>query len=464
MTELGKIKPEQKTAEQIQTESLSKAAPPSETDEQKKPLETLLADNSIPTWRKVAWPVMGFMALIIFWSTQAQLDEVSAVEGEVVPLGKVKVIQHLEGGIIEQLHVNEGDTVRAGMPLVQLDLATSGVNRNELLVRLDSQLLLRARLEAEADGLPAPIFPEDVSRRRASMVQEEMQAFQARRNQLNSKISVLKEQTRQRELEVQELEARRRAVAKNLRLAQERFKMSKSLLAEGLTAKIEHLELEAEVESLRGEKESLAPALPRAQAAIAEAKARAEEEEIRFRREAQEELGKTDQSIARVQELLVEATEQGVRAEIKSPIDGVVKNMRYNTIGGVVKPGEPILEIVPTGGKLVVEAKLNPTDRGYVNVGQRTVVKISTYDFARYGGLEGHVAQVAPDSSTDEDGTPYFRVIVETDKTYLGKIEGDLPITPGMQATVDIHTGQKSVMEYLIKPVLKLRHEAFRER
>ncbi|MDP4795948.1 MAG: HlyD family efflux transporter periplasmic adaptor subunit, partial [Rhodospirillales bacterium] len=141
-----------------------------------------------------------------------------------------------------------------------------------------------------------------------------------------------------------------------------------------------------------------------------------------------------------------------------------VKNMRYNAVGNVVKPGEPIMEIVPTGDQLVVEAKLNPIDRGYVTVGQAATVKISTYDFARYGGLKGEVIRVAPDSSTDEDGAPYFRVVVQTDKNYLGYNEGDLPITPGMQATVDIHTGKKSVMDYLVKPVLKLRHEAFRER
>jgi adhesin transport system membrane fusion protein len=186
--------------------------------------------------------------------------------------------------------------------------------------------------------------------------------------------------------------------------------------------------------------------------------------ETHFQREAEEQLGRTEQAIAQLEELLAEATEQGVRAEIKSPIDGIVKKLRYYTIGGIVSPGEPIMEIVPTGDKLVVEAKLNPTDRGYVNEGQRSLVKVSTYDFARYGGLDGTVANVAPDSTTDQNGTPYFRVIVQTDKTYLGEEEGKLPITPGMQATVDIHTGTKSVMEYLIKPVLKLRHEAFRER
>jgi len=425
-------------------------------------LEGLLTHHPLPSWRPVAWPVMILLFVLVVWANFALLDEVAVAMGEVVPQGKVKVVQHLEGGIIEEIHVAEGDMVRPGDPLVQLDLATSGVNRNELLARLDGQLLVRARLAAEAEGKELE-FPGDVSARRPVIAAAEREAFRARERELVSTLAVLEEQVKQRELEVQELEARQRAVTKNLGLGQQRLRMSTSLLQEGLTAKMEHLQLEVEVDSLKGEMESLVPAIPRARAAVSEAEQRLEEARIRFRREAREETGRVEQGIARLQELLAEATEQGVRAEIKSPIEGVVKNMRYNTIGGVVSPGEAIMEIVPTGDKLVVEAKLNPTDRGYVEEGQRAVVKVTTYDFVRYGGLDGAVLHVAPDSTTDQDGAPYFRVIVETDKTYLGE-EGQLPITPGMQATVDIHTGEKSVMDYLIKPVLKLRHEAFRER
>ncbi|MBT4890278.1 MAG: HlyD family efflux transporter periplasmic adaptor subunit, partial [Rhodospirillales bacterium] len=150
--------------------------------------------------------------------------------------------------------------------------------------------------------------------------------------------------------------------------------------------------------------------------------------------------------------------------EIKSPIDGVVKNLIYNTIGGVIRSGDTIMEIVPTGDLLVIEARLNPTDRWYVEIGQEALVKISTYDYARYGGLVGHVVSVAPDTSVDDNGEPFFRVIVETDQSYLGNNANELPITPGMQASIDIETGTRSVLEYMIKPVLKLKHESFRER
>lgn len=438
-----------------------KAGPKALTSSDK--LDMMLNQNPLPGWRLLAWPVMLLLAIGLTWANFAKLDEVSIATGEVVPAGRIKVVQHLEGGIIQEIYVLEGDTVKEGQTLLQLDLASSGTNQEELQVRLDSNVLVKARLEAEATGSELT-FPEAVAKRRAAIVSAQRQAYEARRRELSSTIQVMREQVKQRELEVEELTARSRAVESNYKLASERLKMSKSLLAEGLTAKMEHLQLEAEVENLDGEMKSLRPSLPKVLAAVEEAKQRQQETESRFRREAQDQLGKIEEDIARVTELLSKATEQGIRAEIKSTINGVVKNMRYNAVGNVVKPGEPIMEIVPTGDQLVVEAKLNPIDRGYVTVGQAATVKISTYDFARYGGLKGEVIRVAPDSSTDEDGAPYFRVVVQTDKNYLGYNEGDLPITPGMQATVDIHTGKKSVMDYLVKPVLKLRHEAFRER
>lgn len=426
-------------------------------------LDTLLESHPLPSWRIFAWPVMIMLVVLLSWAFFAELDEVAVATGEVVPQGKIKVVQHLEGGIVEELFVAEGDAVKEGDTLLQLDLASTGSNLEELQVRLDSQNLVRARLLAEAEGSKLG-FPKDAANRRPTLVSAQRQAYEARKRELNSTLKVLQEQLKQRQLEIQELSARQKAAKRNYGLATERLKLSKSLLSEGLTPKIEHLELEAEVESLDGEVKSLEPALPKARAAAEESKQRLKEGQIRFRREAREELGKTEQEIARLKELLARVTEQGSRAEIKSPIDGVVKNLRYNTIGGVIKPGEPILEIVPTGENLVIQSKLNPTDRGYVTEGQSALVKISTYDFARYGGLEGTVIQLAPDTTTDENGQPYFRVIVQTDKNYLGEVEGSLPIVPGMQATVDIHTGKKSVMDYLVRPVLKLRHEAFRER
>jgi adhesin transport system membrane fusion protein len=240
--------------------------------------------------------------------------------------------------------------------------------------------------------------------------------------------------------------------------------MSKDLLSQDLVPKMEHLKLAAEVEGLQGTLAQLAEAIPRAKGALAEAVEREREETLKFRRTAVEDLGQVELSLARNREILAKAADQVRRTEIRSPIEGVVKRLRFNTIGGVVRPGEPIMEIVPSQDQLVVEARLSPTDVGYVRPGQPTVVKISTYEYTRYGGLHGRVLTVAPDSTTDRDNRTYFRLVVGTDKGYLGDAPGELPISAGMQAIVDVHTGTKSVLRYLVTPVLKLRNEAFRER
>lgn len=426
-------------------------------------LDALVAEYPLPAMRFIAWPIILLLTIMTTWAHFAKLDEVAVATGKVSPESKTQVVQHLEGGIVAQIFVREGDSVKAGDPLVRLNLATSGVNREELAVRLDAQLLTRARLQAEANATELK-FPEDVAKRRAVQAQAELRAYEAEMRELRSTQARLVQQQRQKELEVQELEAKRRAVSNNQALAKERLKISGELLKNNLTPRIEHLQLQAEVESMEGEIRSLTASIPRVKAGVDEIKQNMQQELLKFRRDAQSKLNEAEQAIARLNELVTQATDQGERAEVRSASDGVVKNIRFNSVGGVVKPGDAIMEIVPTGDKLVIDGRLNPTDRGYVSEGQRAVVKIGTYDFIRYGSLEGTVILVGSDSSADEKGIPYFRVVVETEKTWLGKSEGELPITPGMDATIDIHTGQKSVMDYLVQPVLKLRSESFRER
>lgn len=426
-------------------------------------LDGLLDRHAVPPFRHVAWVVMALIATFVAWATVAQLDEVAVAMGEVAPQGKVKVIQHLEGGLIVDIYVNEGDAVKPGDPLLLLDLATGGVNRDEMQVRLDGLRLTRARLHAEAEDTPLT-FPEAEAQRRPELLHAEQETYAARIAELKSSVAVLRQQVNQRDAEVRELEAQSRATAANLRLAREKLGMSASLLKDGLTARMDHLQLQSEVEGLQGSLNALAEGVPRARAALAEAEARLAEIGQRFRREALEQIGETELNIARTEELLTKATDQQLRTEIRSPIEGIVKNMRHNTIGGVVRAGEPILDLVPSRDDLVIEARLNPVDRGYVREGQEATVKISTYDYARYGGLKGTVVLVAPDSTTPENDQPYFRVVVKPEKYYLGDRPDEYAITPGMEATVDIHTGTRSVLDYLIKPVLKMKHEAFRER
>ena len=428
------------------------------------PLDRLAARSSWSGTRIIAWFVMAFIAILVGWSFFAELEQVSVAQGEVQPQSKLKVVQHLEGGLIQHLYVREGDVVKVGAPLAQLELAVSNINKDEIQVRLDALALQRARLQSEAFGRPLQ-FPEAEAKRRPDLVRSERETFEARTREFTSVASGLNEQVRQRELAVAEYQATRKSKHADLALSRERLDISEKLLKDNLTPRVEHLRQQSEVEKLDGELMTLEQSIPRAVAALGEAREKAREERAKFARRAQEELQQVEVNYARTTELLTEATDQRKRTLITSPIDGVVKNMRFVTIGGVVRPGDPIMEIVPSGDQLVIEAKLNPTDRGYVEVGQPAKVKISTYDFVRYGTLDGKVTLISADSNTDTaKGEPYFRVVVATSKSYLGDDPATLQITPGMQATVDIQTGKRSVAFYLMKPVLKLKNEAFRER
>jgi adhesin transport system membrane fusion protein len=426
-------------------------------------LDVLVANQSVPTWRPVSWSLMGFIGLFFLWALFARFDEVSVATGEVVPQGKIKTIQHLEGGIIEELFVQDGDIVRLDAPLVQINLGQLASSHEELRIRLDGLMLAKARLEAEAMGNDMTLPPEIVARQ-PRLAAAEQATHEARMREFISTEAVLNNQVHQRERDVNDVSARLQAAENNLKLSRERLGMSQDLLRDGLTSRIEHSQAQSQVEALIGEAASLREGLPRARDALREAQERVKELSLKFSREAREQLGETEQNIARTQEMLSTAADQQTRSTIKSPITGIVKNLRYHTIGGVLRPGDAIMDIVPSEDALVVEAKLNPVDRGFVHTGQKTVVKIDTFDYSRYGGIEGEVIAVAPDSTVPENGTPYFKVIVRTDKPYLGDAKDGYLITPGMGATVDIHTGTKSVMEYLVRPVLKLKSEAFRER
>jgi len=425
-------------------------------------LRALAANYPLPTWRRVAYPIMGLLAGLIVWAAFAKLDEVSTAPGEVVPEGKVKIIQHLEGGTVQDIFVHEGDAVKEGEKLLELVLPVSATNKDELQVRIDGLILAMARMKSEADGTPL-VFPEAEAKRRPDLVEAERRNHNAALQNLQATLSVFDEQARQFALEVQELQAKQRAQQGTLVLLKKKFEMSDTLLKEGLVSKMENNELESQVQDLEGQLDILRSSVPKAQSRLDEVKERAAEEKIKFSHTALADLTEAQLNLARDREMMNQASDQQRRATITSPTDGVVKNLRANTIGGVVRPGEEIMEVVPAHDRLQIEVKLSPTDRGYVTVGQPAEVKITAYDYTRYGGLNGTVVQVAPDTTVTSNGQAYYRLIVETEKSSLGA-NGTLPITPGMVASVDIHTGRRSVLRYLVTPVLKLKAEAFRER
>ena len=347
-------------------------------------LDQILHRFPVPSWRPLAWLSMVALTGTVAWAATADLDQVAVASGTVVPQGEVRVVQHLEGGIVTAIHVREGDTVAAGQPLIQLDLGSGSLNAEEIEVRLDGLVLERSRLLSEYASL-ALALPAEPSRRQPQLAEAERAAFLSRRRDHESNIAVLREQKRQRELEIQSIESRAASVERNLALSRSQYDMAHRLAQKQLVPKMQELQMARDVEQLEGELAALRVARPAAERAHAEVEERLLQERNRFQREAAERLREVELEIARQRELFERATSQEHRAEIVSPIDGVVQDMKINTIGGVVGPAEPIVEIVPSEEELVIEAQLSPLDIGHIAVGQPAVVKVSTYDFLTYG-------------------------------------------------------------------------------
>ena len=426
-------------------------------------LDKLLSRFPLPTWQLLSFTVVAMLVASGVWATQARLDRIATAPGFVVPLGSVRTVQHLEGGLVTEIRVKDGDKVKEGQILLNLDLASGGLKPEEIQVQLDGLRLRRARLMAHVANVDL-LLPEAEARRQEALASAERSAHANRRRQQETNLRMLQSQRDERRLELQSLNTRLASAKRNLSLLLEQLEMARDLSEKRLLPRMQTLDRQRETEQLRGEIAAMEIAVPLARAVLAESKARIQHERSRFVSDAAAELRDVESEIARNRQALKRAEEQARRTEVVSPIDGIVQNLRVTTIGGVVGSGEPIVDIVPSEERLVLEARLEPDDIGHVRVGDPATVKVSTYDFLRYGGLEGWVSHVAADTSIDESGQHYFKILIETVSDLLIVGDRDYPISPGMKAQIDIHIGTRPVIDYLLQPVLKLRGEAFRER
>ena len=405
---------------------------------------------------------MALFVIIFLWMIIGRVDRVVTAPGKVIPFDKVKVIQHLEGGIIKEILVRENQEVKAGDPLVQLDLATSGINSGEMNARMATLKLAKIRLEAESEGVE-PVWPENMLVQFPQIIAAEQATYLSKRDERNSSFAALDNTVLQNRQRMAESRERLISLESSLLIANKEMAISEELVKDKLTSQLEHFQRQNNKERMVGEIAQLRQAIIGSQAAINESIARRKQEEARFKRESANEIGEFERRMASLTEELSRANEQEDRSIIRAPIDGVVKNLRFQSAGNVVKPGEPIMEVVPLKDQLVIELKLNPADRGYVNLKQEALVKISTYDFYRYGGLIGTVKGIAADTDIGKNEEQFYRVIVSTDKTWLGDQPGLYPITPGMLGEVDIKVDTQMILWSLLRPVLKLKTEALRE-
>jgi adhesin transport system membrane fusion protein len=384
------------------------------------------------------------LSLFILWASLAQVDEVTRGQGRVIPSSKVQLVQAAEPSTIEEILVRSGQTVKKGQLLVRFDDTTSSSELGQLQTETERLTASSARLNREAGGTGGCVG--------ASCI-DEQRLQQARQSAQRSRVSALSAGVEQRRRDLGEAQATVASLESSLKLAQDQLNMLRPFTAQ------------REMVDIRGRLDAARQGISRASAAIREAQAQVSESQFQYRQDALNERSQINTKIAVNEQTMRGAQGRLNRAEIRSPVNGIVNDVQVTTVGGFLNAGEKIMQIVPMGDKLLIEARVAPGDIAFIKVGDRANIKVTAYDFSIYGGLSGRVAQVSADSIYDEvERQAYFTVIVETDRSFLLKGGKHLPITPGMICDVEIMTGRKSVLSYLLKPVLKARSEALTER
>ena len=404
----------------------------------------------------------AFVVVAIVWAGRASVDEVAVGAGRVIPTSQVQVVQNLEGGILSALMIAEGDVVEAGQVLLRIDDTTFASSFRENRARYFGFLASVARLEAEVDGKPVA-FPAELAEER-EVVASERALLDARRAELDASLDVLRRQEEQRKQELLELQRRITGTDQRLALARQELAIMTPMVDRGVTPRVELLRVQRQVNELEQDLETGRISVPKADAALAEAQRRQAERRAAFRSAAQQDLNAQRVQLRSLQESMTSVRDRVARTEVKSPVRGIVQRIKINTIGGVIKPGDDLVEVVPLDDTLLVEARIRPSDIAFLRPGQDAQVKLTAYDYATYGILPGKLEYISADTIVDEQGQSYYRIRVRTAATYLGTEDRPLHIIPGMVAQVDVLTGKKTVLEYLLKPVIRARNNALRER
>lgn len=398
--------------------------------------------------------------VLLLWAAFAKVDEVTRGEAKVSPSRQLQIVQSVDGGVVENIAVREGQIVETGDLLLQVDptrfMSSLLENRAEYL-SLEAK---RARLEALTQGTPFSPPPE-VEQEAPDIVAHERRLYGSTRAEMEAQLSIARDQLRQREQELNEVRARNTQASRAFELAQQELTVTKPLASSGAVSEVELLRLERDVARLRGEREQSAAQISRVQSAITESTRKIQEIELNVRNQLRGELSETMSRLGSLSQGSRMLADRVKHAEIRSPVRGTVQRLLVNTVGGVVQPGKEVVEIVPLDDALILEARIKPSDIAFLRPGQQALVKFSAYDFAIYGGLEAEVEHISADTVIDDKGNAAYVVRVRTHASTLGE---NLPIIPGMMADVDILTGKKTILSYLLKPVLRAKANALTER
>ncbi len=423
-----------------------------------------LLDDSPRVVRITLWAILAFFVVMLTWAALADIDEVTRGDGRAIPSSRLQKVQNLEGGIVSEVFVHEGEIVKAGAPLLRLDDTRFRSNAGESEA---DRLALEARVQrltAQLADKETLELPPEIAQKSPDIANGEMELFTSVKQRIQSEIGGLNEQLVQKKQELLDYQAKASQTRRSLGLLQQEISMSEPLVAKGAISKVEILRLRRSEVDTRGQLESVTLAIPRAQAAIKEIENKIGETRDRYRSEALSQLNEARTDLSKTQASGKAIEDRVNRTLVTSPVRGVVQQLMVNTIGGVIQPGSDLVEIVPLDDTLLIETKIRPQDIAFLHPGQEAMVKFTAYDYTIYGGLKATLEQISPDTVTDKDGKSFYIVRLRTEKNHLGSDQKPLLIIPGMVASVDIITGRKTILAYLLKPILRAKAEAFRER
>lgn len=437
--------------------------------------------NTPTSARMMLWVMVVFFICAIVWAAWAEIDKVTVGQGKVVPSSQVQVIQNLEGGLVKEILVREGDTVTQGQQLLLIDdtrFRSDFREREQQVLNLTASVLqLSASLtsviidesksgndwrESVTLDTNKLAYPPTFEENNKSLVSRQRAEYRQDLNELRNELSVIDQQVRQKQQDLVEMQARVRNLRNGYNLARDELNITKPLADEGVVPKVELLKLQRQVNDTRRELTSTELKLPALRSAIEEAKLSRIDIAQKFRSEQQEKLNEAQDRLSSMTESAVGLEDRVNRTVVVSPVNGTVKTLNVNTVGGVIQPGMDIVEIVPTEDTLLVEAKIAPQDIAFLRPDLHAIVKFSAYDFTKYGGLDGTLEHISADTTQDEEGNSFYIVRVRTEKTNFGHDE-TLPIIPGMTASVDIITGKRTVLDYLLKPIISAQNNALKE-
>jgi len=410
----------------------------------------------------VIWLSSAAILWLIIWSSFAQIDERTRGSGKVIPSQRIQTVQNLEGGIVSEIYVKEGDRVKKGQPLMKIqDVGFTGsYNEKQLKINELKAKSYRLKAEAYAQGFSVP---QDDRKGMSMLISQEANLHMSNQSQLSNNVAIIDAQISQKEKELLETRSKREELKNAYELISRELAITEPLTKNNVVSEVQFLQMKRQATMIKGDYDAAAHSISRIQENIGELRKRRMEVVYEFRNKAKQELNSVSAEIQQISESESVLADRVDRTIVRSPVNGVINQILINTIGGVVKPAMDLLEVVPDGDVLMVEVKIKPSDIAYIYPGQRANVKFSAYDFSIYGGLKGKVKHVSANTITDERGNSYYLVRIVTDKNHLEKNGKPLEIMSGMTVDVDILTGKKTVMDFILKPILKVKQNSLGE-